>query len=523
MNQRIWRRRVGTVLTLLAFCLSLLPLGSWSAAAEKGSAYTTNQTVAARLDIVFATYGPGTYFTYNGKPCTDHNTNPNCATTARGCNCRRVLDDGADMLAWQCFGYARYVFYTCFGFIDSEWANPGKFYSLGSIEAGKLTEANVKNLLTQAKTGAHIRLSGHSLAVLSTSANGVTVIHANVDGQCGVTLQTFSWKQFVSAYQWQGIEYVNMPKTYPAGGTTPPPPTLPTVTTKNVEEGVYTLQNLSTGRLLQVKDGKDANETPLTTGTAVKDSKAQQFRLQYKDNGRYYLGAMCSSNGNDRVADVIRDGRPPSAGDKLEIYKATDPDAQLFRLVKLADGTYALEIAASKNIVIADQPTAGTQLTLQTYADESIQKWRLVRVAEEPLPAAPVGVYTVMVDEGSVLNIRGGASTAYAITGKIPNGAVVPVTKLSNGWGYTTYNGVQGWVSLDYANRACGFGDMHGRDSIKVDDALLILKGTLHQVTFTRVQQVAADVDLDGQVTIFDALKVLQYRAGKITNLVPVS
>lgn len=106
MNGRVFRQKSVALLATLMVCLSLLPLGVWQAAAEKGSTYTNNKTIAARLDKVFATYGPGTYFTYNGKACTDHDTNPKCATTERGCNCRRILDDGTDMLAWQCFGFA---------------------------------------------------------------------------------------------------------------------------------------------------------------------------------------------------------------------------------------------------------------------------------------------------------------------------------------------------------------------------------------------------------------------------------
>lgn len=522
MSQRLWMRKGRAV---LLSCLVLLSLFAWNgtvfAATPKGSDYTSNQTVAARLDKVFATYGPGTYFTYNGKPCTDHDTNPNCATVAAGpygCNCRRVLDDGTDLLAWQCFGYARYVFYTCFGFIDNASVSPGKFYSLGSIAPGNLTEANVKTLLTQAKTGAHIRLYGHSMAVLSTSASGITVIHANVDNQCGVVLQTFTWAKFVSTYQWWGIEFVNMPKTYPGGnGQTS---TLPTITTKNVTEGVYTLKNVSTGRLLQVSGGKDANETPVTTGAAVANSVAQQFKLTYKDNGRYYLCAMCSSSGGNRVIDIIRDGRTPSGGDLLEIYDPVDADAQLFRLVPLSDGSYAMEVAAAANVVIADQTTAGKQLALQSYTGAAIQKWQLTRVDGQTANSDKLGAYTVQVDEGSVLNIRGSASTSAEIKGTIPNKAALPVTKISGSWGYTTYKGITGWISLDYAKRECGFGDIDKNGSIETADALLALQGATKKVTLTTVQQVAADVNLDSKVTSSDALTILQYTTRKINTLI---
>ena len=529
MTQCIQKRRSVALLIMILFLLATLP---WSAVVSaagsppKGSDYTTNKTIAQRLDKVFATYGPGTYFTYNGKGCTDHGADNNgCSANlgpnVRDCNCRRVLDDGTDMLASQCFGFARYVFYTCFGFIDHAGVSAGKYYSLGSIGAGLMTEANVKSMLLKAKAGAHIRLEGHSMAVLSVDANGITVIHANVDNQCGVVLQSFTWAKFVQTYQWRGIEFVNMPKTYPGDGGTTPTPTLPAVTTKNVAEGIYTLQNVSTGRMLQVSGGKDADETPVTTGAAVSGSKAQQFKLGYKDNGRYYLRAMCSSSGGNRVLDVIKgsDGRP-SSGDLLEIYRPVDEDAQLFRLVPLSDGTYAVEVAAAKNVVVADPQVAGKQVVLQTYTGAALQKWRLTRVDGTPVPNEKIGVYTVKVDEGSVLNLRGAANTSSDIKATIPNKTLLPVTKTSGTWGYTTYKGMSGWVSLEYVTRTRAFGDLNNNGKIEAVDALTALQGATQKITLTAVEKMTADINGDGKVTASDALSILQYVTKKIQTLV---
>ena len=514
MNQRTGIRKGWALLLTVLLCLQLVPLGAWQASAEKGSTYTSNKVVAARLDKVFATYGPGTYFTYNGKACTDHQTNSKCCTTARGCNCRRVLDDGTDLLAWQCFGFARYVFYTCFGFIDNASVSPGKYVSLGSIPSGKLTAANVKALLTQAKTGAHIRVSGHSLAVLSTDANGVTVIHANINDKCDVVLQTLTWERFASLYNWRGVEYVNMPKSYPGSDEQ----TLPSVTTKNVDEGVYTFKNVSTGRMLQV-GGKDADETPVTTGAFKANDKAQQFKLRYKDNGRYYLGAMNSSDGGNRVVDVIRgSGGQFGNGNLLEIYRATDEGAQLFHMIPMGDGSWVMELAAAPEKVITDQSAAGKQLTITAYTGSALQKWQLCEENGTPSGGSKTGVYTVKVDEGSVLNIRGSASTSAAIKGTIPNKTAVPITKVSSTWGYTTYKGVSGWISLDYAAYARPIGDINGDGSVKADDALTILQSATAKVTLSALQKTAADVDLDGQITAADSLQVLQIATAKIVG-----
>lgn len=51
----------------------------------------------------------------------------------------------------------------------------------------------------------------------------------------------------------------------------------------------------------------------------------------------------------------------------------------------------------------------------------------------------------------SSLNIRSGAGTGYKSLGLIPNGETVTVTEIKDNWGKTTYNGITGWISLDYA------------------------------------------------------------------------
>jgi uncharacterized protein YgiM (DUF1202 family) len=49
------------------------------------------------------------------------------------------------------------------------------------------------------------------------------------------------------------------------------------------------------------------------------------------------------------------------------------------------------------------------------------------------------------------VNLRAGAGTSYKVVTAVPYEAQVKVTKVSNGWGYTTYNGFSGWLTLEFA------------------------------------------------------------------------
>lgn len=68
----------------------------------------------------------------------------------------------------------------------------------------------------------------------------------------------------------------------------------------------------------------------------------------------------------------------------------------------------------------------------------------------EAIWTAKLGNYTITTNSDP-LNIRDGAGSADTnVIGQIPKGTVVNITTIYGDWGYTTYNGVSGWVSLAY-------------------------------------------------------------------------
>ena len=62
--------------------------------------------------------------------------------------------------------------------------------------------------------------------------------------------------------------------------------------------------------------------------------------------------------------------------------------------------------------------------------------------------------YFVQVTATDGLNIRQGAGTSFDILGEVPYNAVVKVTRWTSGgaykWGLVEYEGVKGWIALDY-------------------------------------------------------------------------
>lgn len=65
--------------------------------------------------------------------------------------------------------------------------------------------------------------------------------------------------------------------------------------------------------------------------------------------------------------------------------------------------------------------------------------------------------YFVQVTATDGLNIRQGAGTSFDILSAVPYGAVLKVTRWTSGgaykWGLIEYDGVKGWVALDYTRK----------------------------------------------------------------------
>lgn len=259
---------------------------------------------------------PGTFFTKNGKACYCHNT-ADCISSGSGCNCMRFYPTGnaedceIDLLATQCFGFSRLVFYKCFGFVDAS-INSSKYHSVGSLSRGSVTEASVKALLSKAAPGAHIRLAkGHSVSVLSMSDSSIIIYHANAGGDnveqqdCVVSTRAFTWAEFAE-YAALGINYVNMPNEYPGYSDTDAPEIV------YPEPGEYTVgkYQLTDNLNLRVEPNTNCNiilTIPSGTVVEVTEINGDWGKTVYEGNegwiALWYTVCCDENNGQDEITD----------------------------------------------------------------------------------------------------------------------------------------------------------------------------------------------------------------------------
>ena len=195
--------------------------------------YTGPYVQVGAVTLPLAEHMPGTFFSKNGQACTCHNTSSTyCIQSVGNCNCMRYYPTGykdtceIDLLSAQCFGFARMIFYKCFGFLDHS-SNQSLYYNVGTLSSGAVTANSVKSLLMNAATGAHVRLAaGHSVSILDMDEDFIIIYHGNAGGDgvtsqpCVISTRRYTWEQFANAAA-KGILYVNMPYNYPDSSVIP--------------------------------------------------------------------------------------------------------------------------------------------------------------------------------------------------------------------------------------------------------------------------------------------------------------
>lgn len=113
----------------------------------------------------------------------------------------------------QCKGFANYIFYELWGvkhigaydrsmyYIPS----PSGAYEVGKLNFNSMSFNNAKNLLSRGLPGDFIQVRrrgksyGHSMILVDTNSDGITVFDCNSDGRCTIKKYNISWRQFYNA------------------------------------------------------------------------------------------------------------------------------------------------------------------------------------------------------------------------------------------------------------------------------------------------------------------------------------
>jgi hypothetical protein len=168
-------------------------------------------------------YKAGSYFTDDGKACTDHSRSGiHSYTNESACNCI-CRYNGQSLGAVQCFGFARYVQTKLYGV--NSYNSPDSFYKMSNayVKAGSLTASKLKSLITSAKVGAHLRTNGtaHSMIITNITNDGFSIIQCNGSNNkeysgyyaCRIGTYTYTWSSYVkSTYGARGINFIELKK-----------------------------------------------------------------------------------------------------------------------------------------------------------------------------------------------------------------------------------------------------------------------------------------------------------------------
>ena len=159
----------------------------------------TAEDVQVRLAELIAKY-KGTYWTSTGQPCSSHKE-----------YCYSKYYN-----AWQCNGFARYIFNELFCSGDIGSYEGSELYYLPSprnaAEVGRVTNleatdtATVKAILGQAQPGDFFQVRNretgrpHSMIITEVTTKGLWILDCNSDGKCGVTYYLHTWDVIAARY-----------------------------------------------------------------------------------------------------------------------------------------------------------------------------------------------------------------------------------------------------------------------------------------------------------------------------------
>ena len=159
----------------------------------------------------------------------------------------------------------------------------------------------------------------------------------------------------------------------------------------------YMIQNCASGMYMEVENGNASNGAYVQQWGADDSQSHNTWTLEAVGDGYY----MLKSGLGDFYLDV--DYGNTDDGTKIGIYQNTSANAQYFKFIKNADGSYKIATAVSSDrsvLDITDGSTAsGAKVVEMTISGETSQNWKVIEAFEE------VQVITGDIDENETVDI----------------------------------------------------------------------------------------------------------------------
>lgn len=447
--------KIVSILLVLFTLLNSIPFTAAFAAEVDyaGINFSSNETIASRIDEICAEYIPGEqYFVSDGGDNLNGNKNYPCTASGNGC--------GYFSLSRQCLAYVRWCQTKLFGF--DEYNN--KFYELSGYSSA--TEANCKTWFQNNKSklhpGAHIRISaGHSVLYLSQDSEGVNILHCNWGRTCIVKFEKLSWATFSSRFGY--IRYCTYYKdyytAYPDNGTAQPDPT-PSSTvgiyktnTPNSTLNFRSSPSTSSTVIASIPDNTELSVTKIQDnwGYTVYNGVGGWISLDFAEFVKGFSYTVKYNFASNILTSTVTMGETVTVKDNTDekegfsfegwcVQRSSDSkwytEKGWFTEAELTKNGYTKAVFRSGDKFVLNESW------INDSENESFTfnaQWKEIKL----------GIYKV-ITPNSTLNLRAEPSASSNYLASIPDGTQLEITKIQNGWGYTSYSGIKGWVSLDY-------------------------------------------------------------------------
>ena len=214
------------------------------------------------------------------------------------------------------------------------------------------------------------------------------------------------------------------------------------INTSFINNNVYRIRNVGSGKYLNVHYGVDADSTNVYQWT-YDGSTEQKWRISYNyGTDSYQFYSMSSSGGTNRLLDISRGGTALSSGQNVQIWSPIDTISHEMQIVAVASGKYKIIMKGNPNLCLTAygdsngtangrSATSAGNVFISTYTGDGHQVWEF----EDTGQNVYVGVLGYL-DSVSSTTIKG-----WAWRSDIPNSQIevhiyITNTNTNQSWGY---------------------------------------------------------------------------------------